>query len=137
MIKTAKVNGWITGFEVSTNNERSLEVTHLQYADDTLIFCDANEEQLKYLRVILVLFEGISGLHINWGKSHIYPINSVPNIELLATILGGEVDSLPTVYLGMPLGAKSRSKNIWDAVLEKCEKKLSRWKAQYLSLGGR
>lgn len=37
----------------------------------------------------------------------------------------------------MPLGAKSKSKEIWDTVTEKCEKKLSRWKAQYLSLGGR
>lgn len=43
----------------------SLEVTHLQYVDDTIIFCDAEEDQLKHLRLILVLFEGISGLHIN------------------------------------------------------------------------
>ncbi|WMV19021.1 hypothetical protein MTR67_012406 [Solanum verrucosum] len=62
MIKTAKTNRWITGFEVSTNNERSLEVTHLQYADDTLIFCDADEEQLRSLRVILVLFEVLDAL---------------------------------------------------------------------------
>uniref|UniRef100_A0A0V0HG43 Putative ovule protein n=1 Tax=Solanum chacoense TaxID=4108 RepID=A0A0V0HG43_SOLCH len=100
MIKTAKTNRWITGFEVSTNNERSLEVTHLQYADDTLIFCDADEEQLRYLRVILVLFEGMSGLHINWGKSHLYPINMVSNMELLASVLGGEVGALPAIYLG-------------------------------------
>jgi len=137
MIKTAKTNRWITGFEVSTNNERSLEVTHLQYADDTLIFCDADEEQLRYLRVILVLFEGMSGLHINWGKSHLYPINLVSNMELLASVIGGEVGALPAIYLGMPLGAKSQSKEIWNTVLEKCEKKLVRWKAQYLSKGGR
>ncbi|WMV37954.1 hypothetical protein MTR67_031339 [Solanum verrucosum] len=137
MIKTAKTNRWITGFEVSTNNERSLEVTHLKYADDTLIFCDADEEQLRYLRVILVLFEGMSGLHINWGKSHLYPINLVSNMELLASVIGGEVGALPAIYLGMPLGAKSQSKEIWNTVLEKCEKKLVRWKAQYLSKGGR
>lgn len=45
--------------------------------------------------------------------------------------------SLPTTYLGMPLGAKSKSKEIWNSVIEKCEKKLARWKGQYLSLGGR
>lgn len=38
MIRTAKYNGWISGFEVAKNNEGSLEVTHLQYADDTLFF---------------------------------------------------------------------------------------------------
>ncbi|WMV15497.1 hypothetical protein MTR67_008882 [Solanum verrucosum] len=109
----------------------------LSNTDDTLIFCGEVEEQLKYLRVILDLFEAISGLHINRRKSHIYPINQVPDMELLAIILGGEVGNLPTVYLGMSLGAKSISKGIWDSVLEKCEKKLTRWKSQYLSLGGR
>ena len=29
MIKTAKTNRWIAGFEVSTNNEKSLEVTQI------------------------------------------------------------------------------------------------------------
>ncbi|XP_019267660.1 PREDICTED: uncharacterized protein LOC109244948 [Nicotiana attenuata] len=137
MVKTARSQGWIKGFEVAKNGNNSLEVTHLQYADDTLIFCDAKEEQLRFLRIILVLFEGISGLHINWRKSHLFPVNEVPEMEHLALILGGEVGSLPTIYLGMPLGAKSKSKLIWNSVIEKCEKKLARWKSQYLSLGGR
>lgn len=46
---------------MAKNGCSSLEVTHLQYVDDTLIFCDAKEEQLKFLRVILVLLEGILG----------------------------------------------------------------------------
>ncbi|XP_075095148.1 uncharacterized protein LOC142173454 [Nicotiana tabacum] len=65
MVKTAKSNGWIKGFEVARNGNNSLEITYLQYADDTLIFCDAEKEQLRFLRVILVLFEGISRLHVN------------------------------------------------------------------------
>lgn len=58
-------------------------------------------------------------------------------MESLEAILGGAVGSLPTVYLGLPLGAKSKSKEIWNGVIEKCEKRLSRWKSQYISLGGR
>jgi len=112
-------------------------VTHLQYAEDTLIFCDADKEQIKILRVILVLFEGMSGLHINWGKSFLYPINEVTTMQSLNAILGGEIGSLPTMYLGMPLGANSKSNEICNNVVEKCEKKLARWKRQYLSLGGR
>lgn len=38
---------------------------------------------------------------------------------------------------GMPLGAKSQSTEIWNGVIEKCEKKLARWKTQYLSRGDR
>ncbi|WMV60154.1 hypothetical protein MTR67_053539 [Solanum verrucosum] len=37
----------------------------------------------------------------------------------------------------MPLGAKSKSIDIWNSVIEKCEKKLAKWKSQYLSKGGR
>lgn len=56
MVKIANINGLLRGFNVARDGREQLEVTHLQYADDTLIFCDANKEQLKVLRVILVLF---------------------------------------------------------------------------------
>lgn len=49
--------------------------------------------------------------------------------------LGGEVGVLPTTYLAMSLGAKSKSMEIWNGVIEKCEKRIARWQSQYLSLG--
>lgn len=115
----------------------NLEFTHLQYADDALIFCEANKNQLMILRVIFVLFEAISGLHINWNKSFIYPVNEVPNLTSLAGVLGGSIGELPTVYLGMALGDQNRSIDIWNGVIEKCEKRLVNWISQYLFLGGR
>lgn len=59
------------------------------------------------------------------------------NIEELANTLGGKLGQLPTTYLEMLLGSKSKSKEIWSGVIEKCERKLANWKCQYLSLGGR
>ncbi|KAG5595062.1 hypothetical protein H5410_036294, partial [Solanum commersonii] len=41
--------------------------------------------------------------------------------------------TLPTKYLGLPLGAKNKELEVWSGVMEKCEKKLSMWKSQYLS----
>lgn len=64
-------------------------------------------------------------------------MNEVADLQEPAHILGGRIGELPIVYLGMPLGAKSKSKDIWNGVVEKCEKKLSKWKSRYLSLGGR
>ncbi|WMV57474.1 hypothetical protein MTR67_050859 [Solanum verrucosum] len=106
MLKSAQVNNRIRGFIVNEENSLGSSISHLQYADDTLVFCDAEKEQLKHLRVIFILFEAVSGLHINWGKSFIYPVNEVPEISTLADILGGKTGELPTTYLGMPLGAK-------------------------------
>ncbi|WMV41950.1 hypothetical protein MTR67_035335, partial [Solanum verrucosum] len=70
-------------------------------------------------------------------KSFIFPVNQVNNLELLAENLGCQITSLPTKYLGMPLGAKNKKLEIWSELLEKCVKKLAKWKSQYLSLGGR
>ncbi|WMV49343.1 hypothetical protein MTR67_042728 [Solanum verrucosum] len=137
LIQTAKIRGWVRGFQVGDIAGNNIEITHLQYADDTLVFCGATGEKMLILRVIFNIFEAVSGLHINWGKSFIYPVNTVPNIEDLAEKLGGKVGELPTTYLGMPLGAKSKSKNIWSGVIERCEKRLAYWKSQYLSTGGR
>ncbi|PHU22559.1 DNA gyrase subunit B, chloroplastic/mitochondrial [Capsicum chinense] len=79
----------------------------------------------------------VSGLIVNWRKSCLFPVNEVPQIQQLAGILGSSVEQLPTTYLGMLLGSKHKALEIWDGILEKIEKKLCRWKAQYLSLGAR
>ena len=44
---------------------------------------------------------------------------------------------MPTIYLGMLLGANHNVVNIRDGVIEKTEKRLALWEAQYISLGGR
>lgn len=102
MIMNANKEGWLRGFEVARAGRKSLRITHLQYADDTLIFCDAEENHLKSMRLILVLFEGMSGLRVNRSKSFLsfkYPVNEEPNMGNLKLILGVEVGALPTTYL--------------------------------------
>ncbi|WMV57758.1 hypothetical protein MTR67_051143 [Solanum verrucosum] len=51
MLKTAQEKLWIKGINVSNRVGADIEITHLQYADNTLVFCDDNREQLKILRV--------------------------------------------------------------------------------------
>ncbi|XP_019258697.1 PREDICTED: uncharacterized protein LOC109236914 [Nicotiana attenuata] len=79
----------------------SLEISHLLYANDAIILCDVEIDQIRMLRVILTIFEDISGLHINWGKSLIFPINEPRQIQQLAGILGGEIGVFSTIYLGL------------------------------------
>ncbi|WMV10713.1 hypothetical protein MTR67_004098 [Solanum verrucosum] len=130
-IKTVKFSVLVNGESVGYfESERGLR------QDDTIILCDPVEEQISYIRVILVLFEAVSGLQVNWGKSSLFPVNEVPQIKEMAGILGCSVGKLPTTYLGMPLGNNHKALEIWDSILEKTEKKLFGWKAQYLSLGG-
>jgi hypothetical protein len=44
-------------------------ITHLQYADDTIIMIQDDEQQLANLKFILMCFEDMSGLKINYHKS--------------------------------------------------------------------
>lgn len=47
------------------------------------------------------------------------------------------MENLPTTYLGVRLGNKHKAVDVWDGIVEKTEKPLARWEAQYLSFGGR
>lgn len=90
-----------------------------------------------YLNLTLLLFEALLGLHVNVLKSIIYPINQVPNVEELAGIMGCSIETLPTLYSGLPLGAKFKNYKVWNGIIEKFEKRLTSWQLQYISMGGR
>ena len=114
-----------------------MAVSHLLFADDTLIFCEADLEQILILRMILIWYEAVSGLKINLGKSELVPVGVVHNIDLFPVVLGCKQGSLPMKYLSIPLGAKFKDKIIWNPILEKMERRLAVWKHLYLSKGGR
>lgn len=72
LVNKARGKGWIIGFQVGEAN--ILEVTRLLYAKDSFVICEVVEEQVLILRVIFIIFEATSGLHINRRKSIIYLI---------------------------------------------------------------
>lgn len=43
-------------------------ISHLQFIDDTLIFCDANEDQVKNVKVIFLCYAAVSGLKVNYWE---------------------------------------------------------------------
>uniref|UniRef100_A0A2N9GHU0 Uncharacterized protein n=1 Tax=Fagus sylvatica TaxID=28930 RepID=A0A2N9GHU0_FAGSY len=64
-----------------------LTISHLLFADDTLILCEAVPEHLTHLRYILLWLEASSGLRVNLGKFELVQVGDVPHLELLANIL--------------------------------------------------
>jgi hypothetical protein len=94
-----------------------INISHLLFADDTLIFCGANPDHFHYLRALLLFFEVVSGLKINLAKSELVPVGNINNVVGLVGILGCRVSSLPVKYLGFPLGAFFNAKSIWDDVI--------------------
>ena len=137
LLKKTKESNLIRGFHVGDVNAVGVRISHLLFAGDTILFCAASREQLLSIRLVLSCFQAFTGLKINIGKSEIIPVGEVNNIVALANILQCRVGRLPMKYLGMPLGTSFKSAAIWNPILKKMEKKLSRWKRLYLSKGGR
>jgi hypothetical protein len=79
-----------------------LNISHLLFAGDTLIFCGENPDHLCHLCCLFLCFEAVLGLKINLAKSELVPVSNVNNVEDLARILGCKVSSLLMKYLGLP-----------------------------------
>lgn len=76
MLEKARQLNWIQGFRVGSITCNQVIISHLSYVDDTLIFCEADRSQTLYLNLTLLLFEALSGWHINKLKSIVYPVNT-------------------------------------------------------------
>ncbi len=102
-----------------------LMISRLLFANDTFIFCGNDPKQLSYLKCVLLCFETIFGLKINLSKSKMVRIGEIPDVAALVAILGCKISALPMKNLWLPLGARYKSKAIWDPILEKMKRKLA------------
>ncbi|RVW69349.1 DNA-directed RNA polymerase V subunit 1 [Vitis vinifera] len=134
LIRRAVAGGYLLGCSFQGDRRHNLKISHLFFVDDTIVFCEANKEHLTHLSWILLWFEAASGLRINLDKSEIIPVGVV---EEMTVELGCRVGSLPSQYLGLPLGAPNKTPSVWDGVEEKMRRRLARWKRQYILKGGR
>ena len=137
MIDKASGVGLVSGFHVGGEVSDPLRISHLLFADDTLIFCEASSDNLIYLRAILTWLEATSGLHVNLGKFELAQVGEVPHLEVLAEILGCKTSALPMKYLGLPLGAYFKVQSIWNPIVERRKHRLAGWKRLYLLKRGR
>jgi mannosylglycoprotein endo-beta-mannosidase len=55
--------------------QNMVSVSHLQFADDTLLIGTKSRANVRALRVVLVLFESMSGLKVNFNKSMLVRVN--------------------------------------------------------------
>ena len=63
--------GFLSSCRVKGRGGDGIQISHLLFVDDILVFCEASQDQMAYLSWLLTWFEAISGLRINLNKSEI------------------------------------------------------------------
>ena len=122
LIDKAKECDTIHGFLMGKNK---VEVTHLQFADDTLLFLEASHNVFLNILRLLEVFGSVSGLQVNLSKSTLLGINIDDDmLQNLASLSGCEVGAWPIKYLGLPLGGNPWKLDFWEPVVSKVKKRL-------------
>ena len=95
MLRRGEGAGLIRGFKVEGRRGGGKCVSHLLFADDTILSCDADMEQILHIRLLLLCFQAVIGLKVNVQKSEMVPIEEVDDVHALAEILGCRVGTYP------------------------------------------
>jgi hypothetical protein len=108
MVTKANMDGLLTGVPTSKFGPR---VSHLFFADDSLLFCRSSISQWNHLTNILKLYKEASGQRMNNNKMAIFFSKNTTQIakEEIGRVAGIPITQRYETYLGLPaLVGKSR-----------------------------
>lgn len=116
----------------------NIEISHLQYADDTILISPAGANNAWGFRCVLKLFQLVSGLTVNYDKSNLVGIGMEEGEILeMANRFGCLAGSLPINYLDIKIGTSLSRVVNWKYIVDKIQRKISGWKNQMFSFGDR
>lgn len=117
--------------------EHDLPPAVLQYADDTLLVLRGDLAGAVAIKDILDSFAAFTGLHINYGKSTLVPINMPEHIvHSCVQAIGCKREGFPQPYLGLPLSIHKLPISAFTPYIHKADRRLSSWQAFLLNKMG-
>ncbi|GJY79477.1 RNA-directed DNA polymerase, eukaryota [Tanacetum coccineum] len=118
--------------------DSSFTLSHLFYADDAVFIGEWSQDNLKGIMHILRCFSILSGMTINFQKSQLLGVGICDNHVIeAAKFIGCSTMKTPFRYLGILVGDNMANLKAWDETIAKMIKRLSKWKLNTLSIGGR
>ena len=98
----------------------ALNITHIYFADDLLLFCGDSTHAATILKSSLDEFFSLSGMMANASKSFILAVGRNPNFtSSIRDIFGYPEGTLPINYLGVPLISSKFTDHDCKCLLEK------------------
>jgi hypothetical protein len=116
----------------------TLQLTHLCFADDMLLFYEASVSSIKVVKAALLEFEQLSGLRAIPSKSYCFCAGLSSRMKaILMAELQLEEGQFPIRYLGVPLISFKLFAANCRMLIEKITSRIGSWTSKQLSFTGR
>ena len=114
-----------------------LEISHLMFADDVMIFFDGSGSSLHGINETLDDFAGWSGLHMNRDKTQLFHAGLSLDESNALSAYGFPIGALPIRYLGLPLMHRKLKVSEYSPLIDKLHNRFNAWAVKSLSFAGR
>ena len=114
-------------------------ISHLLFADDSLVFCQAKQEEVQMTSDVLDLYAMASGQCINFEKSYVYFSSNTSRVQkdsIKNVLRVREVEKFES-YLGLPTLIGRSKYQAFSFLKERVWKKIQGWKGKLLSKAGK
>lgn len=115
------------------------QLSHLFFADDSLLFSRANSHEASKILNILATYQQASGQVVNLDKSEASFSRNVHSEDknMICNMMGAKAVEAQSRYLGFPIPFGRSKKVIFSVVMDRVWKKVKGWKERFLSRAGK
>ena len=136
LLREAESDRIITG---AARSRRGPKISHLFFADDSLLFCKASLTESLALKDILHHYERASGQKLNEEKTGLFFSSNIEEQlrHSLSTLFGTSQNTNIAKYLGLPSLVGRAKKRVFEDIKSRVWQKLQGWKGKLLSQAGK
>ncbi|KAL0288754.1 UNVERIFIED_CONTAM: putative mitochondrial protein [Sesamum angustifolium] len=136
LIQNAEQAGDIKGISIC---KRAPSISHLLFADDTQIYCQATHSSIIFVKNILETYAKASGQMINYNKSSmVLSKNSTDTLkDTLPMLLGLQREDQQERYLGLPSVVGRSKKGVFSYIRDRVWQRIRGWCERNLSQAGK
>ena len=132
LIRKATIEDMIHGISICRQGP---QLSHLFFADDSLLFYQATSAECEKLMRVLQVYELSTSQQLNWKNTSLFFSSNTPphTQEHIKQLFEAEVIKQHEIYLGLPSLVGRSKRNTFQQLKERLANKFSEWKEKLLS----